>query len=300
MARKQPLIWNALLVFRWIVTTLPHNFAVAFGGFLGGLVPIFTKRKFKETSGRCSARLNISKKKADGIVRRVYRHFGKAAAEFARIPIDAKKINKIVTVHGEENLRKAIDAGRGVILATAHIGNWEYGAVWLAQNGYNINALGTDQRDDRLTKLIMDLRVAGGSKALGKATDLRAMMRALRSGEIIAVPVDQDARLNGVLSMFLGHPASTPVGIAKLAQKLGCAVLPGYCIRKADGISFDFHIYPALKGRNGEPYGTDIQSSIDDCNNIISAWIRNNPDQWMWMYPRWESYEEGAFDEVRN
>ncbi|MGI6443384.1 MAG: lysophospholipid acyltransferase family protein [Synergistaceae bacterium] len=160
------------------------------------------------------------KREADAIVHCVYKHFGRAIAEFARIPIDAKNINKYVRVHGEEYLREAVEDGRGVVLATAHIGNWEYGGVWCAQNGYKVNALGTDQRDDRITKLIMDLRVAGGSIALGKANDLRAMMKALKAGEIIAVPVDQDARLNGVLSMFLGHPASTPVGIAKLAQKL--------------------------------------------------------------------------------
>lgn len=300
MAKKQPFIWNALLVFKWIVTKISHNSAVALGGFLGSIVPYFTRQKFKEASERCSARLNIPIKEAEAIVHRVYKHFGKAAAEFARLPIDAKNINKLVTVHGEEHLQKAAAAGRGVILATAHIGNWEYGGSWCAQNGYDINALGTDQRDDRITNLIMDLRIAGGSKALGKATDLRAMMRALRSGGIIAVPVDQDARLNGVLSMFLGHPASTPVGIAKLAQKLDCAVLPGYCIRSADGISFDFYIHPPLEGRDGAPYGTDIQSSIDDCNDIISSWIRKTPDQWMWMYPRWESYEEGAFDENRD
>ncbi|MGI6443066.1 MAG: hypothetical protein ACOXZX_06125 [Synergistaceae bacterium] len=76
--------------------------------------------------------------------------------------------------------------------------------------------------------------------------------------------------------------------------------MPGYCVRREDGFTFDLHLYPRLKGRNGKPYGEDIQSSVDDCNDIISSWIRAHPHQWMWMYPRWESYEEGLFDEVRN
>ena len=300
MVKKQPAIWYMILIFKRITNLLSHKMAVRLGGFLGGLVPFFTKRKVREASARCAARLNISKREADAIVYGVYKHFGRAIAEFARIPKDAKNINKYVKVHGEKYLKEAVKEGRGVVLATAHIGNWEYGGVWCAQNGYKVNALGTDQRDDRITKLIMDLRVAGGSIALGKANDLRAMMKALKAGEVIAVPVDQDARLNGVLSMFLGHPASTPVGIAKLAQKLDCAILPGYCVRREDGFTFDLYLYPKLKGRNGKPYGEDIQSSVDDCNDIISSWIRAHPHQWMWMYPRWESYEEGLFDEVRN
>jgi KDO2-lipid IV(A) lauroyltransferase len=137
-------------------------------------------------------------------------------------------------------------------------------------------------------------------KALGKASDLKAMIRALQAGEIIAVPVDQDAKRAGIVSPFLGHPASTPVGMAKLADKLGCAVVPAFCARWLGTEKLEFHIRPALKGRDGKPYGKDLQESIDDCNEIISEWIRKYPDQWMWMYPRWESVERGDFDKVRD
>ncbi len=300
MSKRQPLIWHSLVLFKRLVCTLPHRWALGLGGALGSLVPVFTSKKFNESAERCSQILSIPLENAKEIVKRCYRHFGMAAAEFARTPVMAAKIDSIIRVHGEDNLKDAISRGKGVILATAHIGNWEYAAVWCAQHGYPMNALGTDQRDDRITDLIMDLRRSGGCKALGKASDLRAMVRALQSGEIIAVPVDQDAKLDGVLSMFLGRPASTPVGIAKLAAKLGCAVLPAYCARSCDGVTFDFRIYPAFDGRNGMPYGKDVQSSIDDCNDVISEWIRKYPDQWMWMYPRWESYERGWFDEVRD
>ena len=300
MSRKQPFIWNALAVFRFFVNALPHSTAVALGGFLGGLVPKFTARKFNEATGRCADVLGVSKERAAGIVRGAYKHFGRGAAEFARMPYAAAHINDLVRVHGEEHLRKAYDAGHGVMLATGHIGNWEYAAAWCAHNGYTINALGTDQRDDRITNLILELRRAGGSKALGKATDLRAMLKALQDGEIIAVPIDQDARKKRVLSMFLGRPASTPVGVAKLAAKVGCAVVPAFCIRSSDGLTFDFNILPPLEGRGGRPYGEDVQSSLDDCNDKISQAIRENPDQWMWMYPRWESVEAGDFDDLRD
>lgn len=296
---RQPAVWTALCVFIFIVRKLSHERALKFAGALGAFVPRLVRGKTRKSSEKCAGILSVSYGEAYSITTSSYVHFAKAAAEFARLPQMVGEIKNIVRIHGEENLRAAMDKGKGAILATAHLGNWEYAAAWCAQSGYPINGLGTDQRDDRITKLIMDLRVSGGTKALGKATDLKAMCRALSAGEIIAVPIDQDAKLNGVVSPFLGRPASTPTGVAKLAGKYGCAVLPSFCIRSADGVTMDFHILPALEGRGGRPYGEDIQASIDDCNAVISDWIRMYPSQWLWLYPRWESVERGQFDEVR-
>ena len=293
MNNDQSFIWYVLSVFRKIVVILPHPAAVMLGGFFASLIPLFTRNRLKEATDRCARVLDIPRKEAYGIVKRAYRNFGKSTAEFIRTPVMASKLDEIITVYGEENLRKAYEAGKGVIIVTAHIGNWEYAASWCAQHGYPMNGLGTDQRDERITKLIMELRESGGMKALGKASDLKAMIKALQSGEIIGIPVDQDAKKAGIVSPFLGYPASTPVGMAKLADRLGCAVVPVFCVRWLGTQKLELHFLPALKGRNGDPYGKDLQSSIDDCNEVISEWIRKYPDQWMWMYPRWESVERG-------
>lgn len=297
MAQSQPFIWHSLDMFRKLVCALPHEKAVALGGALGSLVARFSVRKVSEAQARCAKILGVPRERAREIVLGSYNHFGRAAAEFARMPAMADKMDSLVSSSGHEYIVEAVESKRGAILATAHIGNWEYAACWLAHQGLPINSLGTDQRDDRITELIKEIRRAGSSKALGKANDLRAMMKALQNGEIIAVPVDQDAKRAGVVSPFLGSPASTPVGPAKLAAKLGCDVIPGICVRRPDGITFEMKFYPPMKGRNGEPFGKDIQASTDDLNAVISEGIRAYPDQWMWMYPRWESVERGTFDD---
>ncbi len=293
MKNKQSFIWSVLSAFRKIVTALPHKPAVMLGGFVGWVIPVFSGRKLREAAERCAKVLDIPNKEALSIVRRAYKNFGKSTAEFIRLPVMASKLDQIVTVYGEENLRESYEMGKGVLIVTAHLGNWEYAGAWCAQNGYPMNGLGTDQRDERITNLIMELRNAGGMKALGKASDLKAMIKALQAGEIIAVPVDQDAKKAGIVSLFLGYPASTPIGMAKLADKLGCAVVPAYCVRWLGTEKLELHFHPALMGRDGKPYGKDLQESIDDCNLLISGWIRKYPDQWMWMYPRWESVERG-------
>lgn len=300
MGRRQPFIWHSLNTFRKLACSLPHEKAVAMGGALGFLVARFSRKKVSEAQERCARVLGVSRKRALAIVLGSYDHFGRAAAEFARMPVMADKIDSLVHFTGHEYLVEAVKSGRGALLATAHIGNWEYAACWLAHQGLPVNSLGTDQRDDRITELIKELRRAGGSKALGKASDLRSMIKALQKGEIIAVPVDQDAKEAGLVSPFLGFPASTPLGPAKLAAKLGCDVIPAICTRNADGITFETKIFPPMRGRNGEPFGKDLQTSTDDLNAVISDGIREHPEQWMWMYPRWESVERGIFDECGN
>ncbi|MBR4400974.1 MAG: lysophospholipid acyltransferase family protein [Synergistes sp.] len=300
MSEGQPAIWRFLSIFKSVVRMLPHKRAVALGGWLGLLVAKATPVKFREACGRCERILGVSKERAEEIVRGSYRHFGSAAAEFARMPAAARDIDSLVTYSGLEYLRDAADSKRGAILVTAHIGNWEYGAAWVAHQGFPVNALGADQRDRRITDLIKELRESAGVIALGKAGDLKAMVSALKRGEFIAVPVDQDAKEFGVVSPFLGFPASTPTGPERLAARLGCDVIPIFCIRSGDGITIDVKIYPPLKGRDGKPFGADIQESADDLNEILSDEIRRHPEQWMWMYPRWESVERGIFDDSGN
>ena len=176
---------------------MEHERAVALGGRLGSLVARFSQKKVSEAVERCMKILGVPRARAEEIVRGAYEHFGRAAAEFARMPVMAERIDELVSSEGHEYLFDAVKSGRGAMLATAHIGNWEYSACWLARHGLPINSLGADQRDERITELIKELRRAGGAKALGKANDLKAMIKALQRGEVIAVPVDQDAKEAG-------------------------------------------------------------------------------------------------------
>ena len=192
--RSQPLIWHSLNIFRALCCRMEHERAVALGGRLGSLVARFSRKKVSESVERCMKILGVPRGRAEEIVRGAYEHFGRAAAEFARMPVMAERIDELVSSEGHEYLFDAVKSGRGAMLATAHIGNWEYSACWLARHGLPINSLGADQRDERITELIKELRRAGGAKALGKANDLKAMIKALQRGEVIAVPVDQDAK----------------------------------------------------------------------------------------------------------
>ena len=292
MAGKQPFIWGAVNVIRKIMYLLPHKTACALGGNIGVLVALFSKKRVMAAEKRCMRALGTDEKEAHRIVRASYRHFGTAAVEFMRLPIMLDKLETLIRVHGAENLDNAFACGKGVMFVTGHIGNWEYAASLFAKRGYPINGLVAEQRDARITGLIEDIRVASKVKVLYKNGDLKKMISLLRKGELIAVPIDQDARAKGVLVPFLGIPASTPVGVAKLADKFDCRVVAGFCIRAEDGI-YDFYILPAFEEAGGRRFGEDAEKTMEKCNDVISEWIRKYPEQWMWLYPRGDSVEQG-------
>lgn len=285
--KEQPAIWAALRVFRKLCCALPHESALALGAFVGSTVERHSPRRAEKARARCARVLGIGAGEAAKIVSNAYRHFGRSLVEFVRLPKMAGELENLVATRGEEHLREAFDRGRGVIFLSAHIGNWEYGAALLARRGFPMNAIGADQRDPRITNAIEELRAAAGVKPVGKGLDLKAALTCLKNREILAVLLDQDAREAGLVSPFLGVPASTPTGPIKLARKFGSPVVPVHVTRMADGVRLEMTIEPAMEGQDGRPFGEDLQHAVDSCNEKISSWIRATPEQWLWMYPRW-------------
>ena len=285
--REQPVIWAALRAYRNLCLSLPHSLAVSIGRTLGMTAGRLSGARARRARSRCAKALGVSGQEAAKIVSGAYGHFGMALTEFFRLPKEYRRIDELVTVTGEENLVSALDRGKGVILLSAHIGCWEYGAAVVSKRGYPMNAIGAEQRDWRMTGEIARIRISCGVKTPGKGLDLRAAVGCLKSNEILAILLDQDARESGIVSPFLGFPASTPAGPIKLAKKLGCAVVPVCITRNPDGVNMSMRIYPALAGQDGGRFGDDPQYAADRCNDVISGWIRETPEQWMWMYPRW-------------
>jgi KDO2-lipid IV(A) lauroyltransferase len=263
------------------------------GGSLGRTIGRLSGKRADRARARCAKVLGVDAGEASRIVSDAYGHFGRALVEFFRLPRLFERIDDFVAVTGEEHLRAALDRGRGVVLLSAHIGCWEYGAAVVSRHGFPMNAIGAEQRDPRMTNAIAELRSACGVRTVGKGMDLRAAVKCLKRNEVLAVLLDQDARESGIVAPFLGFPASTPAGPLKLAQKIGCAIVPVHIIRDPDGTHMSMTIDPALEGPDGGPFGADLQHAANRCNEVISGWIRRTPGQWMWMYPRWATTVSG-------
>ncbi|MCX7829190.1 MAG: lysophospholipid acyltransferase family protein [Thermanaerothrix sp.] len=287
---KQPFIVGGLKILVSLFRCMGHGSSVRLGGWLGKLVAAFSKERVDQASARCSRALGISREAARGVVLSSYRHFGMGLAEVIRFPVMREAIPGLVEFEGLENLDRALSMGKGAIILSCHMGNWELTAAALALKGYPIRVVAADQRDPRLTDMLVSMRSSCGVVTIGKASDLKGVFRCLEEGGALAVLLDQDAKSKGLVSEFLGLPASTPLGPVKLARKLGCPVVPCRSVRSPwDPVMHRVTLFPPLEGPGGEPFGRDELGSLEICNRLLSSWIREVPDQWIWMYDRWAS-----------
>ncbi|HOO64347.1 MAG TPA: lysophospholipid acyltransferase family protein [Synergistaceae bacterium] len=289
---KNPKYWWFLLLFQKIVAIVPHSWGVALGGWMGFLLWAVDRSHVDAAESRCVRVLGVGVTLARSVVRRSYMNLGRGAAEFLRLPFMKNSLSRYVRVHGESNLAAAYAEGHGVILLTAHFGNWELAAARLAEMGYPMNAIGASQRHDALTDLIASLRESAGVRTLGKGFDLRRSLECLKEGELLGVLLDQDPREQGMVVPFLGIPASTPVGPVKMVHKRNARVVPLFIVRRKEGACHDLYLLPALEGDEGKPFGEDLEKSLTQCNDVLSSWIEKYPDHWMWLYPRWASTME--------
>ena len=286
------LRWKIVSGALQILKIFPLWCAVRLGAFLGLLLWAMSKKRVDKAEKRCVRALQIGVTTARKIVRGSYMNLGRSVLEFVVLPGSGRSMRSIVHIHGEEHLQKAVASGGGVILLSAHMGNWEFGAAALAERGYPMNAIGADQRDDRITDRIIELRALCGVKTVSKGFDLKAAIRCLKQGEVLAILIDQDVRDKGVVVPFLGLPASTPYGPAKIACKLGSVILPSFMIRRGSSAEHDLYILPSPWEKGRPEPDESVEHAMLLCNDLISEWIRRFPEQWMWLYPRWASTSE--------
>jgi len=287
--KRQQGAWLAIRVFGALARRLPHRTALCLGAGLGLLARIISWKRVDAAERRCVRVLGVGVTEARRIVRESYRNHGRCVAEMLRMPVLGDSIDSLFSIHGEENLREAFARGKGVILLGAHLGNWELAAARIRRMGIPVEAIGAEQRDPRMTDLLVELRASGGVATIGKGFDLKAALRCLQRGKALAILLDQDAKHKGVVVPFMGRPASTPYGPVKMSWKLGSSIVPVFYIRREDGIHHDLTFMPALELPEGDGGEEAIKAAVKTCNDILGEWIARFPGQWMWLYPRWAS-----------
>ena len=274
---------------------LPQGLAVAFGGFLGRLLWLFSWRRVDRCESCCVLALGVGVTVARKIVRESFVNIGRSAAEFIRLDRIRPRLRELMTIEGKEVLDRALEQGRGALLMAAHMDNWEMAGARLVLEGYPIVPIYTPQRNrGGVNDLIQRQRtaVAGMDMVPSEGGGLREVFRALRAGKLVAILQDLDARKEGIPVPFLGLPASTADGIVKLYRKFRAPVVPVLCIRAPDRLHHRIIIRNILseeRDEDGEPFGTNLEKSLRMCHNVLEGWIRACPEQWLWLLDRWES-----------
>ena len=144
-------------------------------------------------------------------------------------------IENFISLEDEEQLRAVYSRGKGILLYTAHMGNWEWMAALVHSKGYKIGAVGTSLTRPGLTQLIMTLRAEFGMKVYARESnaDLRTAVRDVtREGYMLALLLDQDEGKHGFPVQFFNYVTSAPKGIAMFAKLTGAPILPVFAVKE--------------------------------------------------------------------
>jgi KDO2-lipid IV(A) lauroyltransferase len=223
------------------------------------------------------------------MVRKMYDHLGITVAEVLCAQPD-DLVARVEVQPSWDALDRAVAAGRGAIVATVHLGNFELGGRVLAQRFPLLDVVKT-QRNAPFDRYLQEQRLRFGIQTVPVERSGRAVLKHLQDGGVVALFMDQDAGKTGFATDFLGRKASTWPGAARISIRTGCPVIPVAILRN-DDCTHTLHI-----GQPLEPGGlTDRDQDIRDFTGRISAvvegFIRERPEQWFWVHRRWKGAEE--------
>jgi KDO2-lipid IV(A) lauroyltransferase len=228
----------------------------------------------------------------DKIIRKtargVFKNFAKYLVDFFRFTrIDKAYIDRCIRMDGLERIDAALSRGKGAILLSAHIGNWELGAAALSLSGYPLSAVVLTHQNKKINDFFTRQRMQGKMRPIEIGATLKACYRTLKGNGLLALLGDRDFTKSGLRIPFFGKTALIPKGPAVFAYREGAAILPTFIVREPDDtfrLFIDEPLYADLQ--------QDEESAVFDLAKryllSIEACVRKYPSQWYIFRDLWE------------
>ncbi len=292
---QPPLLFSLVLT---LLSHMPLSMAHHLGGFVGWLFYRFPNRE------RRQAEINIhlcfpelSSKERENLLRNSLIESGKTLLEMPQLwKRDWAELESLI--HNEEAqhlIQAQLRKGKGLIIATPHLGSWEA----LGLSGIHIQTPRTflyrPPRQPRLEALMIQGRSRTGARLVPtNASGVKALYKALSANEIIGILPDQQPKLRkgkqvAVFAPFFNHPAYTMVLLSRLARKSGAPVIFQWAERLPKGKGYYVHTQLA----DPQISDPDLKIAAAALNRSIEACIRKTPSQYQWSYKRFDAQPDG-------
>jgi KDO2-lipid IV(A) lauroyltransferase len=233
-----------------------------------------------------------SPEEIDSIARQCFRNFGLGMIEMVYFMSHPKQVLQRVSCEGLEHLDQALKKGNGVVVVTAHFGNFPLMMLFMAAQGYPVHSIIRPARDEKMNAFLHRKRDELGVKtvyAMPRKTCVTQSINALRQNEILFVPMDQNfGSGKGVFVDFFGQKAATATGPVIFSLRTQAPVIPMFILRQ-EGNRHKIIIEKPISIKKGADEDATVKENIAKITQLIEQYIRRYPHEWGWMHRRWKS-----------
>lgn len=300
-----------------VVRAIPERGALALGAGLGWLVgSVLRLRRSTVDENLMRAFPEASPEWRRQVARASYRHLGREGVALLRMQaMSPAEVRGRTEVVGLEMVRRPLTEGRGVLILTGHLGNWEIGGAATAACGIPLDVVARRQKNPLFNAHLVRVREKLGMRVIDRQGATRHVLRAMREPRAVALVADQNVRAGGLFVDFFGVPASTERGPALLAERTGADVVVAI-VHRLPGRTAQYRLSfeplesdellesesPGSEPEESEP--RESASPRADARTMDAAeptvltraylaalerGIRAAPDQYFWFHRRWKT-----------
>jgi Kdo2-lipid IVA lauroyltransferase/acyltransferase len=286
------VVWVFVHGLRW----LPRRWARAIGTAIAALAFHLLGRLRK--TGLRNLQLaypELSAPEQEVLLRGVYRNLGYQLAEFCQMSrYTAKQAGELIRYEGLEHYLAARERGRGVLVLTGHLGAWELSSFFHSLSGYPMGMVIRRLDNPLVDRFVNRVRCLHGNRVIHKDDFARGLIASMWANETVGILMDTNMTPpQGVFVPFFGVEACTASGLARVAQKTGAAVVPGFLVWEPSERRYVLHFGPEVKLVDTGDAEQDALANTAQFTAILEAYIRRYPDQWLWMHRRWKTRRPG-------
>ncbi len=290
-ARRFRLEYRAFRALSWLVRALPEGLALQLGGGLGRLVGTLLRARSSvvmENLRRAFPERPERWRRATA--RASWFHLGReAVATFRLADVTPAELLERCHFTGLDAFETAVAQGRGVVLVSGHLGNWEVGGASLAARGIPLDAVAKGMSNALFERDLMNTRARMGMNIIEMSRARGGILRSLAAGRVAALVADQDMHRGGVFVPFFGSLAATPKGPAFFAIRAGAPLFVGVPLRaRGRRQRYDMRLVPVDFHPTGD-LDADVARLTELHTCALEAAVREAPEQYFWQHKRWKT-----------
>lgn len=242
-----------------------------------------------------------TEKETHKLKNKVYNHFSSIFIEIIYLYLKRRpnKILKNIFIENKEALKKALNKNRGLILFSAHFGNWELiPYIFSKKLKLQIYGVAKEMNNPLVEKTVKNFRKYMGCNTINKKGSIKKIIKLLENKNILYFLIDQNTiERESVFVDFFSTKVSAVTSVSQLHLKKDIPILPVFLHYENDKIVLE--ILECINFKKTENYNKDVLNLTQKCTTIIEEKIREYPEQWFWFHDRWKTKPKGEINDKR-